>query len=293
MRRFELVEGKSAKFWQADVSGTTFIVEYGRLGTGGQRKEKDFGDEGAARRELEKKITEKLREGYAEVAADAVAAVPKGAKGAQAASAKLDLPPRLKAGAAPPSETAVRWAVTALDRLAISVGRRSFVTAHAARQARRGLEMLGGIDPTAHPGLAASLDRVLDMAAHDAGPRLSMTHAMELLEELPTSAFERAVKRWTEAKKAPPSVAFLASEMEALEDAELAFRLGALLLDRPGRSSSSPAGWSRRLGALLPHLQAHLARRSSTPRKHLGSLDARGDDLLAARIAEAEKAAGA
>ena len=293
MRRFELVEGKSAKFWQGEVSGTTFIVEYGRLGTGGQRKEKDFGDEGAARRELEKKITEKLREGYSEVVAGAAAAAPKGAKGAQAASAKLDLPPRLKVAAGPPNETAVRWAVTALDRLAISVGRRSFVTAHAARQARRGLELLGGVDPAAHPALAASLDRVLDMAARETGPRLSMAHAMGLLEELPTSAFERAMERWTAAKKAPPGVAFLVSEIEALEDAELAFRLGALLLDRQGRSTSSPVGWSRKLGALLPHLQAHLARRSSTPRKHLGSLDARGDDLLAARIAEAAKAAGA
>src|SRR5262249_36555896 len=41
VRRFELVEGKSAKFWQADVSGTIFIVEFGRLGTAGQRNEKD------------------------------------------------------------------------------------------------------------------------------------------------------------------------------------------------------------------------------------------------------------
>ena len=116
---------------------------------------------------------------------------------------------------------------------------------------------------------------------------------MGRVEGVPRAGVGRGVRGWTEAKKAPPGVGFLASEMEALEDAELAFRLGALLLDRPGRSSSSPAGWSRRLGALLPHLQAHLARRSSTPRKHLGSLDARGDDLLAARIAEAEKAAGA
>ncbi|MFO0589183.1 MAG: WGR domain-containing protein [Polyangiaceae bacterium] len=293
MRRFELVEGKSAKFWQADVAGTTFIVEYGRLGTAGQRKEKDFGDELLAKRELEKKITEKLREGYSEVVADGGASAPKGAKGAQAASAKLDLPPRLKASAKPPTDAAIRWATTALDRLAIAVGRRSYVTAHAARQARRGLELLGGADPSAHPALAAALDRVLDFVAHEHGPRLSMAHAMALLEELPTASFERAMERWSAAKKAPASVAFLASEVEALGDAELTFRLGSLLLDRPGRSGTSAAGWSKRLGALLPHLQAHLARRSSTPRKHLGSLDARGDELLAARIAEASKAAGA
>ncbi len=63
MRRFEFVEGKSAKFWQAESVGATFIVEFGRLGTKGQRKEKDFPNEDAAKKDLEKKIAEKLREG--------------------------------------------------------------------------------------------------------------------------------------------------------------------------------------------------------------------------------------
>jgi predicted DNA-binding WGR domain protein len=35
VRRFEFVEGKSAKFWQAEAVGATFIVEFGRLGTKG------------------------------------------------------------------------------------------------------------------------------------------------------------------------------------------------------------------------------------------------------------------
>ena len=55
MRRFEFVEGKSAKFWQAESVGATFIVEFGRLGTKGQRKEKDFPNEDAAKKELEKR----------------------------------------------------------------------------------------------------------------------------------------------------------------------------------------------------------------------------------------------
>ena len=291
MRRFELVEGKSAKFWQADVSGTTFVVEYGRLGTSGQRKEKDFGNEAAARRELEKKIAEKLREGYAEVRTDGDAAAPKGAKGAQAASAKLDLPPRIAAGGAP-TEAAVLASASALAALTTAVGRRSFVTAHAHRRARRALRSLGGADPSAHPALARELDRVLDLAVHDAGPRLSLGRCLELLSELPTGAFERAMERWSAAKKAPAGVAWLAAEVEALGDAELAFRLGSLLLDRPGRSMSSEAGWGRRLAALLPHLQAQLARKSSSPRKHLGAMDARGDAFLAGRIAQAAKAAG-
>jgi predicted DNA-binding WGR domain protein len=292
VRRFELVEGKSAKFWQADVAGTTFVVEFGRLGTAGQRKEKDFGDEAAARRELEKKIAEKLREGYQEVRTDGAASAPKGAKGAQAASAKLELPPRIAASAGPPSESAVRGAAAALDALAKSVGRRSFVTAHAARKARRALRQLGGADPAALAGVGEALDRVMDLAARDGGPRLALGRCLELLSELPTAAFERAMERWSQAKRAPEGVALLASQIAELEDAELSYRLGALLLDRAGRSSSSDAGWHKRLGALLPHMQAHLARKSSSPRKHLAAIDAGGDKFLAARIAEAAKSAG-
>lgn len=292
MRRFELVEGKSAKFWQADVSGTTFVVEYGRLGTTGQRKEKDFGNEAAARRELEKKIAEKLREGYSEVRTDGGATAPKGAKGAQAASAKLDLPPRIATSGEPPPEGAVTASVSALAALAASVGRRSFVTAHAHRRARRALRALGGADPSAHPALAKELDGVLDLAVREGGPRLSLGRCLELLAELPTASFERAMERWAQAAKAPAGAAWLASQVEALDDAELAFRLGALLLDRPGRSMSSEAGWSRGLAALMPHLQAQLARKGSSPRKHLGAMDALGDTFLAERIAQAAKAAG-
>jgi predicted DNA-binding WGR domain protein len=289
VRRFELVEGKSAKFWQADVSDTIFIVEYGRLGTTGQRKEKDFGNEAAARRELEKKIAEKLREGYSEVSTDGAAAAPKGAKGAQAASAKLDLPARVAIPPGPPEVGAVRSATAALDALAASVGKRSFITAHAARRARRALRALGGADPQGFPELAAALEKVLDLAVRDGGPRLSMSRCLELLYELPTPVFERAMERWAAAKQAPASVAWLASEIEALGDAELAFRVGSLLLDRQGRSSSSPAGWSKKLGALVPHLQAQLAKSSSSPRKHFSSLDAGGDKFFAARIAQATK----
>jgi predicted DNA-binding WGR domain protein len=289
VRRFELVEGKSAKFWQADVSETIFVVEFGRLGTAGQRKEKDFGNEAAARKELEKKIAEKLREGYSEVSADAAAAVPKGAKGAEAASAKLDLPPRFEVGPSPPDDAAVHGATAALEVLAASVGRRSFTTAHAAKRARRALRSLGGADPAAFPALAAALEEVLDLAVRDGKPRLSVGLCLELLSELPTAAFERAMERWTAAKQAPAGIAWLSSEIEALGDAELAFRVGALLLDRPGRSSSSPAGWSRKLGVLTPHLQAQLAKNSSSPRKHFSALDAGGDKFLAARMAQAAK----
>jgi hypothetical protein len=133
---------------------------------------------------------------------------------------------------------------------------------------------------------------VIDLAVREGGPRLAVGRCLELLSELPTAAFERAMERWGAAKKAPSGVAWLSEQIEALGDAELAYRLGALMLDRAGRSSSSPAGWGRRLGALMPHLQAQLVRKGSSPRKHLGALESRGDEFLAARIAQAAKAAG-
>ena len=45
MRRFELVDGSSAKFWEMTLSGLSFTVRYGRIGTKGQEKEKRFATE--------------------------------------------------------------------------------------------------------------------------------------------------------------------------------------------------------------------------------------------------------
>lgn len=65
-RRFELVEGGSAKFWEIRVQGASHTVTYGRLGTAGQSKTKDFADAAAAARDAEKLIAEKTAKGYSE-----------------------------------------------------------------------------------------------------------------------------------------------------------------------------------------------------------------------------------
>jgi len=305
VRRFELVQGTSAKFWAADVDGATFVVLYGRLGTAGQRKDKAFPSEEAARKELDKKISEKLREGYSEVqvedaagaggaaaggaAGEGTAAADPGAKpkrGAAAASRKLDLPPRFAASAAPPPAAAIAGAAAAVRSLATTVGKRSFVVAHAARRARRALEAVHGVDPAEHAELQAALDSVWMHVAADRA-RLPLGLAMDLLDELPTATFERALGLWAEGRKPPAAVALLAAENEVLGDAELAFRFGTLLVDRAGRSATSAAGWERRFKALLPHLQAQLVRNGTTPRKHLAAIDAKGDPFVAARVAQA------
>jgi len=40
VRRFELVEGSSSKFWEVDLHAQTLTVRYGRIGTQGQTQTK-------------------------------------------------------------------------------------------------------------------------------------------------------------------------------------------------------------------------------------------------------------
>ncbi|WP_437625276.1 WGR domain-containing protein [Sorangium sp. So ce1151] len=292
MRRFEFVQGTSAKFWMSDVDDRTFIVVYGRLGTAGQRKEKAFPTAEAAARELEKKVAEKLREGYQEVAAEGGAP----AGGAPAASAeeaappppKLDLPPRVRPGEA--TEARRKAAVHALSALAAARGRRSWALGRAVRRARRALEALGGLDPATDAALSAALDTLMARVVAPSAPdRLPLVRAIELLSELDAAAFARAVRdTW----KAPPAtspaagaLAVLKRQLEELGDPELGLRLGALLVDRPHHGSmSAEAGWALRWKALAPHLEAHLGRTGRSLRDYLASIDAGSDPHVAQRL---------
>jgi predicted DNA-binding WGR domain protein len=66
-RRFEFVEGGSSKFWEVKVEGEQQIVRYGKIGTAGQTKEKDFDSAGEAKADTKKLIAEKTGKGYVEV----------------------------------------------------------------------------------------------------------------------------------------------------------------------------------------------------------------------------------
>ena len=67
LTEFRVVEGRSNKFWRVGVSGCDLIVEFGRVGTKGQRVVKTFHDEDRATREAGKLTLEKTRKGYEEV----------------------------------------------------------------------------------------------------------------------------------------------------------------------------------------------------------------------------------
>ena len=67
-RRFEFVEGSSAKFWEIAVNGAETVVRWGRIGTAGQSQTKSYADAAAATKQAEKLIAEKLGKGYCETA---------------------------------------------------------------------------------------------------------------------------------------------------------------------------------------------------------------------------------
>lgn len=285
MRRFEFVQGTSAKFWMASAQGVTFTVVFGRLGTDGQRKDKPFPTEEAARRELEKKIAEKLREGYHEVAAGgAVVAVASGAKGAAAAAPKLALPPRVKAVAL--KDASVKQATAALQALhkTLSGKHRSWMVGAQVQRARRALEGIAGADPGVNGELGQAFDGVMAQVGAPAAARLPLRLALALLLELDTAAFSRALALWQKQKPVLPAVALLQSELEALTDPELTLRLVALLYARPDREASPEVAWARRWHALQPHLEAHLLGSGTTLKAHTQKLNPAGDAALAARL---------
>jgi predicted DNA-binding WGR domain protein len=67
-REFQLVEGKSAKFWAIEVKGSHYTVRFGRIGTAGQMQTKELASGAEARRACQKLIAEKTAKGYTEKA---------------------------------------------------------------------------------------------------------------------------------------------------------------------------------------------------------------------------------
>ncbi len=66
VRHFEFIGGSSRKFWEIAVSGNSFTVRFGRMGTAGQSQSKTFAHEAEAKREAEHLVAEKLKKGYVE-----------------------------------------------------------------------------------------------------------------------------------------------------------------------------------------------------------------------------------
>ena len=63
-RSLTFSEGSSNKFWTIELDGSSHTVTFGRVGTAGQTKTKDFANDAAARKSFEKLVAEKLKKGY-------------------------------------------------------------------------------------------------------------------------------------------------------------------------------------------------------------------------------------
>ena len=66
-RRFEFSEGSSNKFWEVKVEDAEQTIRFGKIGTAGQEKVKDFDSRGEAKADTKKLIAEKTGKGYVEV----------------------------------------------------------------------------------------------------------------------------------------------------------------------------------------------------------------------------------
>jgi uncharacterized protein (TIGR02996 family) len=71
MRRYELIDGSSQKFWEISLEGENIMRRWGRLGSSGQSNTKNFPDEHHARRAWEDLISQKRNKGYQLVAESA------------------------------------------------------------------------------------------------------------------------------------------------------------------------------------------------------------------------------
>lgn len=64
MRRLEYIGGGSEKFWEGARNGVDVVVSWGRIGTAGQTKRREFPTAEAAEEFLAKQVGDKLRKGY-------------------------------------------------------------------------------------------------------------------------------------------------------------------------------------------------------------------------------------
>jgi predicted DNA-binding WGR domain protein len=108
-REFQLIEGRSRKFWAIELDGNRHTIAFGRIGTAGQTQTKEFASEEAARQSCEKLIAEKQKKGYQEVQTGASPAAPQATVTASDPTARETAPP-VEDTPAPP--TRVNTAVT-------------------------------------------------------------------------------------------------------------------------------------------------------------------------------------
>ena len=66
VRRFELSDDKSNKFWEIKVAGKVVVTQWGKIGSNGRSTTKEFSNASTAKQAMAKMITEKVGKGYTE-----------------------------------------------------------------------------------------------------------------------------------------------------------------------------------------------------------------------------------
>lgn len=170
MRRLQLEEGTSSKFWEVECVDATLTVRWGRIGTAGQSKVKDFPTAEAARREHDKLLREKLGKGYSDVGEVAAPAPARPAPPAAAPPAPL----MVEQPAAPPAPVpAASQTPPALDVVVWTDGARRL-----ALPARGGAsDPARGSIKSLYASIAArakELARFLERGELDAGPHAAL-----------------------------------------------------------------------------------------------------------------------
>ena len=117
MRRFEMVEGSSSKFWEIELGDVSFEARWGRIGTSGQSQTKTFANAAKARAEHDKLIKDKTGKGYVEVGASAGASE----GSAPEASASKSAPPAPAPSKPPKPAKAAKTAPPAAPEEGLSV----------------------------------------------------------------------------------------------------------------------------------------------------------------------------
>jgi len=106
LERYEFSDGKSDKFWEVAVTGSTLSVRFGRIGTQGQTKDKDFASHEAAEKEKTKLVKEKTGKGYLACGNASPAAATPAASPAKKVAAASRSAPATQAEAAPAAPVA-------------------------------------------------------------------------------------------------------------------------------------------------------------------------------------------
>jgi predicted DNA-binding WGR domain protein len=79
-KALKYIDGNSDKFWEIEVTGSSYTVTYGKNGTSGTTQTKSFGSDEECLKMAEKILAEKVKKGYSETGEVDVVSKPKSAK---------------------------------------------------------------------------------------------------------------------------------------------------------------------------------------------------------------------